>query len=97
MAIKAGLKHSVSFSATMTSRPSCCYQKICVGAVTDDEWLFVNGSQWQDIDEVLIYSFIYEGSDNWQGSMPLSPSISPDSFLSVPRWLMEANGTMSRR
>ncbi|GJL38056.1 hypothetical protein TUM17576_48760 [Enterobacter hormaechei] len=37
------------------------------GGDQDGEWLFVNGSQWQDIDEVLIYSFIYEGSDNWQG------------------------------
>lgn len=34
----------------------------------DGEWLFINGSQWQDIDEVLIYSFIYGGTDNWQGT-----------------------------
>lgn len=34
----------------------------------DGEWLFVNGSHWQDIDEVLIYSFIYGGTDNWQGT-----------------------------
>ncbi|CNG21558.1 putative tellurite resistance protein [Yersinia enterocolitica] len=32
----------------------------------DGEWLFINGSQWQGIDEVLIYSFIYGGTDNWQ-------------------------------
>ena len=32
------------------------------------EWLFINGSHWQDIDEVLIYSFIYGGADNWQGT-----------------------------
>lgn len=34
----------------------------------DGEWLFINGSHWQDIDEVLIYSFIYAGTDNWQGT-----------------------------
>ncbi len=32
------------------------------------EWLFINGSHWQDIDEVLIYSFIYSGSHTWQGT-----------------------------
>ncbi|MCS3431088.1 tellurite resistance domain protein [Klebsiella sp. BIGb0407] len=32
----------------------------------DGEWLFINGSQWQEIDEILIYSFIYDGTDNWQ-------------------------------
>lgn len=34
----------------------------------DGEWLFINGSHWQDIDEVLIYSFIYGGANNWQGT-----------------------------
>lgn len=38
------------------------------GNDVDGEWLFVNGSHWQDIDEVLIYSFIYAGTDNWQGT-----------------------------
>ncbi|WP_437887971.1 tellurite resistance domain protein [Phytobacter sp. V91] len=38
------------------------------GGDQDGEWLFINGSQWQDIDEVLIYSFIYGGTDNWQGT-----------------------------
>lgn len=34
----------------------------------DGEWLFINGSHWQEIDEVLVYSFIYGGADNWQGT-----------------------------
>ncbi|MFB5643037.1 tellurite resistance domain protein [Kluyvera ascorbata] len=34
----------------------------------DGEWLFINGSHWQDIDEVLVYSFIYGGTDNWKGT-----------------------------
>lgn len=33
----------------------------------DGEWIFINGSQWQEIDEVLIYSFIYGGANNWSG------------------------------
>ncbi|MDZ7279148.1 tellurite resistance domain protein [Pantoea eucrina] len=37
------------------------------GRDNDGEWLFINGSQWQAIDEVLIYSFIYDGAQNWQG------------------------------
>lgn len=32
------------------------------------EWLFINGSHWQEIDEVLIYSFIYGGTNNWRGT-----------------------------
>lgn len=32
----------------------------------EGEWLFINGSKWQEIDEILIYSFIYDGTDNWQ-------------------------------
>lgn len=38
------------------------------GADQDGEWIFINGSHWQEIDEVLIYSFIYGGTDNWQGT-----------------------------
>jgi len=37
------------------------------GGNQDGEWLFINGSQWQEIDDVLIYSFIYGGTKNWKG------------------------------
>lgn len=53
------------------------------GGDQDGEWLYINGSQWQEIDEVLIYSFIYGGTDNWQGTnatitiyVPGQPAIS---------------------
>lgn len=53
------------------------------GDSKDGEWLFINGSQWQEIDEVLIYSFIYGGANNWSGldatitlSVPNQPQIS---------------------
>ncbi|GKX50287.1 TerD family protein [Budvicia aquatica] len=35
------------------------------GAVTDGEWLHINGSQWKNIDEVLVFAFIYKGVPNW--------------------------------
>lgn len=38
------------------------------GDTRDGEWLFINGSHWQEIDEVLIYSFIFDGASNWQGT-----------------------------
>jgi tellurite resistance protein TerA len=36
------------------------------GAVSDGEWLEINGDRWVDIRRVLIYAFIYEGAPNWQ-------------------------------
>jgi tellurite resistance protein TerA len=36
------------------------------GAVTDGEWLEINGDRWADIKRVLVYAFIYEGAPNWQ-------------------------------
>ncbi|OTA20205.1 tellurium resistance protein TerA [Xenorhabdus beddingii] len=35
------------------------------GNVSDGEWLHVNGLEWQNIREVLIYAFIYEGAPSW--------------------------------
>ena len=35
------------------------------GAVTDGEWLEINGDQWSTLQRVLIYAFIYEGAPNW--------------------------------
>ncbi|PHM36984.1 TerD family protein [Xenorhabdus innexi] len=35
------------------------------GSVTDGEWLHINGLEWKNISEVLIYAFIYEGVPSW--------------------------------
>ncbi len=35
------------------------------GNSLDGEWLHINGSMWSQIDEVLIYAFIYDGAANW--------------------------------
>ncbi|PHM73242.1 TerD family protein [Xenorhabdus kozodoii] len=35
------------------------------GQVRDGEWLHINGFEWKNIREVLIYAFIYEGVPSW--------------------------------
>lgn len=35
------------------------------GAVSDGEWMHINGREWKHIREVLIYAFIYEGAPSW--------------------------------
>jgi tellurite resistance protein TerA len=35
------------------------------GAVTDGEWLEINGDMWPEIHRILIFAFIYEGAPNW--------------------------------
>ncbi|MBI6550249.1 TerD family protein [Xenorhabdus lircayensis] len=35
------------------------------GNVNGGEWLHVNGLEWKNISEVLIYAFIYEGAPSW--------------------------------
>lgn len=36
------------------------------GAVSDGEWLHINGKHWGDIRRVLVFAFIYEGAPNWR-------------------------------
>ncbi|MDR0217900.1 MAG: TerD family protein [Enterobacteriaceae bacterium] len=38
------------------------------GNVKDGEWLHINGLEWKNIDEVLIYAFIYEGVPSWDNT-----------------------------
>ncbi len=35
------------------------------GEVSDGEWLHINGREWKQIREVLIYAFIYQGVPSW--------------------------------
>ncbi|WML90330.1 TerD family protein [Thiothrix lacustris] len=35
------------------------------GAISEGEWLHINGQQWQTFKRVLVYAFIYEGAPNW--------------------------------
>jgi len=35
------------------------------GAVSDGEWMRINGQQWSQIKRIIIYAFIYEGVPNW--------------------------------
>lgn len=36
------------------------------GAVTDGEWLDINGEMWSEFNRILIFAFIYEGAPDWQ-------------------------------
>ena len=38
------------------------------GEVAGGEWLHISGEHWQEIDEVLIYAFIYEGAPSWENT-----------------------------
>ena len=35
------------------------------GAVTDGEWLEINGEMWSEFNRLLIFAFIYDGVPNW--------------------------------
>ncbi|MDX7986975.1 tellurium resistance protein TerA [Xenorhabdus sp. 12] len=35
------------------------------GSTNDGEWLHINGLEWKNIREVLIFAFIYEGIPSW--------------------------------
>ncbi len=38
------------------------------GAVSEGEWLHINGDKWDEIDEILVFAFIYEGVPNWDST-----------------------------
>ena len=66
---KSGVEALSKFLGNYDTLPFMLLQRdLRGGGDQEGEWLFVNGSKWQDIDEVLIYSFIYGGTDNWQGT-----------------------------
>ncbi|AJA44176.1 tellurite resistance protein TerA [Frischella perrara] len=54
---------------TFGSLNSPCYVQLMEddrnGSNKNDEWIYINGKYWKQIDEVLIYTFIYEGVPNW--------------------------------
>lgn len=35
------------------------------GSSTDGEWMHINGQRWSEIDEILVFAFIYDGVPNW--------------------------------
>ncbi|CNG74632.1 putative tellurite resistance protein [Yersinia intermedia] len=66
---KGGVEALSKFLGDYDKQPFMLLQKDLRGGDNQDgEWLFINGNQWQEIDEVLIYSFIYGGTDNWMGT-----------------------------
>lgn len=35
------------------------------GAITEGEWLYINGQYWHRFRRILVYAFIYDGVPNW--------------------------------
>ena len=35
------------------------------GSSTTGEWLHINGKRWKEIDEILVFAFIYDGVPDW--------------------------------
>ncbi|MEM9756452.1 MAG: tellurium resistance protein TerA, partial [Pseudomonadota bacterium] len=48
------------------------------GAVSDGEWLEVNGDNWSSLRRVLVFAFIYEGVANWQETDGVIRVLVPD-------------------
>lgn len=36
------------------------------GAVSDGEWLRINGAHWKSVKRILVFAYIYEGAPNWK-------------------------------
>ena len=48
------------------------------GAVTDGEWLEINGEMWAEFNRVLIFAFIYDGVPNWRDTDGVVRVMIPD-------------------
>ena len=38
------------------------------GAVSDGEWIHINGAEWKNVREVLVFAFIFEGVPSWENT-----------------------------
>src|SRR5690606_19162595 len=38
------------------------------GAVSDGEWLRINGKHWSEVKRICVYAFIYDGAPNWSAT-----------------------------
>ncbi len=48
------------------------------GAAAQGEFLHINGRQWDAIDRILVYAFIYQGVPNWSATDAVITIRSPD-------------------
>ncbi|WP_420857117.1 TerD family protein, partial [Thiococcus pfennigii] len=48
------------------------------GANTEGEFLHINGRQWEAIEKVLVYAFIYQGVPNWSATDAVVTIRTPD-------------------
>ena len=64
------------------------------GANADGEWMRINGSRWNDIRRIIIYTFIYEGVANWTETDGVVTVFVPDN---APIEVKLEEGANSRR
>lgn len=64
------------------------------GDSEDGEWLIINGNRLVDVDEVLIYAFIYEGVPNWNATNGYVDIHVPGHPTVTTRLEGEGNGNM---
>jgi tellurite resistance protein TerA len=48
------------------------------GAVSEGEWLHINGDKWDEIEAILVFAFIYEGAPNWDSTDGIVTMTLPD-------------------
>jgi tellurite resistance protein TerA len=48
------------------------------GAVSEGEWLHINGGKWDEIEAILVFAFIYEGAPNWDSTDGIVTMTLPD-------------------
>jgi tellurite resistance protein TerA len=48
------------------------------GAVSEGEWLHINGGKWDEIEAILVFAFIYEGAPNWDSTDGVVTMTLPD-------------------
>lgn len=68
--LKSGLKGAVqALGKNFGSLDQAPFIKLMAddrtGASADGEWMRINGSQWNDIHRIMIYTMIYDGVANW--------------------------------
>ncbi len=38
------------------------------GAVSDGEWLRINGAEWKEVKRIVVFAYIYDGAPNWSAT-----------------------------
>ncbi|UDG80834.1 hypothetical protein GFV14_00314 [Candidatus Hartigia pinicola] len=64
------------------------------GDTSDGEWIHINGLEWKNIKQILIYAFIYEGIPCWEKTDGVVTILIPDQ-RPIETKLTEGNDNLS--